>query len=406
MTITDRLDDELTRRLMHQRIVVLGEALEEGNGNRLMHQLLLLSAEDKRADISLWINSPGGSVSAMLAIHDVMRLIPNDVSTLAMGMAASAGQFLLSAGTPGKRLALPHARILLHQGSAGIGGTAMDIEIQAKDLRHTRDTVLALVAEHTGQSVETIERDSRRDRWFRPRRRASTGSSTAWSPPSTTSRRPVAAPLVGLGRSPGWPDEHLHDPVRRPADAAGRAHRRPLLPAALGPDHLPRHRDRRRRRQRRDRPAAAPGLGGALDPDQPVHQLPRRLDHRDAGDLRRHAVRGLAGRDDLRRPGRLDGRRTAGRRRARPPPDAAARARRTAPAGHAAARHHPRPDRRGRRGRPGPRPARGDPGAAHRPHAPTRSATTPTATSSSPARPPSTTASPTRCSPRRCRLAA
>ena len=160
------LDDELTRQLMHQRIVVLGEALEEGNGNRLMHQLLLLSAQDKRADISLWINSPGGSVSAMLAIRDVMRLIPNDVATLAMGMAASAGQFLLSAGTPGKRHALPHARILLHQGSAGIGGTAMDIEIQAKDLRYTRDTVLALVAEDTGQSVETIERDSRRDRWF------------------------------------------------------------------------------------------------------------------------------------------------------------------------------------------------------------------------------------------------
>jgi ATP-dependent Clp protease protease subunit len=151
---------------MHQRIVVLGEALEEGNGNRLMHQLLLLSAEDPRSDISLWINSPGGSVSAMLAIHDVMRLVPNDVSTLAMGMAASAGQFLLSAGTPGKRYALPHARVLLHQGSAGIGGTAIDIELQAEDLRKTRDTVIGLVAEHTGQDVATIERDSRRDRWF------------------------------------------------------------------------------------------------------------------------------------------------------------------------------------------------------------------------------------------------
>src|SRR5687768_17916634 len=165
MTITS-LDDELTRQLMHQRIVVLGAALEEDNGNRLMHQLLLLSAEDPRADISLWINSPGGSVSAMLAIHDVMRLIPNDVSTLAMGMAASAGQFLLSAGTPGKRYALPHARVLLHQGSAGIGGTAVDIEIQAQNLEHTRDVVLGLIAEHTGQPLERIERDSLRDRWF------------------------------------------------------------------------------------------------------------------------------------------------------------------------------------------------------------------------------------------------
>ena len=161
-----RIEDELVQRLMHQRIVVLGEALEEANGNRLMHQLLLLSAEDPHADISLWINSPGGSVSAMLAIHDVMRLIPNDVSTLAMGMAASAGQFLLSAGTPGKRYALPHSRVLLHQGSAGIGGTAVDIEIQADDLRLTVDTVIGLVAEHTGQDRETIERDSRRDRWF------------------------------------------------------------------------------------------------------------------------------------------------------------------------------------------------------------------------------------------------
>ena len=161
-----RIEDELVHRLMHQRIIVLGEALEEGNGNRLMHQLLLLSAEDPRADISLWINSPGGSVSAMLAIHDVMRLVPNDVSTLAMGMAASAGQFLLSAGTPGKRYALPHSRVLLHQGSAGIGGTAVDIEIQAEDLRQTRDTVIGLVAEHTGQDRATIERDSRRDRWF------------------------------------------------------------------------------------------------------------------------------------------------------------------------------------------------------------------------------------------------
>jgi ATP-dependent Clp protease protease subunit len=161
-----RIEDELVQRLMHQRIIVLGEVLEEGNGNRLMHQLLLLSAEDPHADISLWINSPGGSVSAMLAIHDEMRLIPNDVSTLAMGMAASAGQFLLSAGSPGKRYALPHSRVLLHQGSAGIGGTAVDIEIQAADLRLTRDTVIGLVAEHTGQDRETVERDSRRDRWF------------------------------------------------------------------------------------------------------------------------------------------------------------------------------------------------------------------------------------------------
>ena len=160
------LDDELATRLLHQRIIVLGTALDEAAGNRLCAQLLLLSAEDPRGDISLWINSPGGSVPAMLAIHDVMRLIPNDVSTLAMGWAASAGQFLLSAGTPGKRFALEHSRVLLHQGSSGIGGTAADIELQAEDLRHTRDTVLGLVAEHTGQDVARIREDSLRDRWF------------------------------------------------------------------------------------------------------------------------------------------------------------------------------------------------------------------------------------------------
>lgn len=162
-------DDDLATRLLHQRIVVLGTELDEAAGNRLCAQLLLLSAEDPRREISLWINSPGGSVPAMLAIHDVMRLIPNDVSTLAMGWAASAGQFLLSAGTPGKRYALEHSRVLLHQGSAGIGGTAVDVELQADDLRHTRDTVLGLIAAHTGQPVERVTEDSLHDRWFTAR---------------------------------------------------------------------------------------------------------------------------------------------------------------------------------------------------------------------------------------------
>ncbi len=112
------------------------------------------------------INSPGGSVPGMLAIRDCMRAIPNDVSTITIGMAYSAGQFLLSSGTRGKRFAMPHAKVLLHQGSAGIGGTAMDIAIQADDLRRTRDIVLACIAEDTGQPIERIEEDSRRDRWF------------------------------------------------------------------------------------------------------------------------------------------------------------------------------------------------------------------------------------------------
>lgn len=127
---------------------------------------MALATQDASADIALWIHSPGGSVPSMLAIRDIMRLIPCDVSTLAMGIAYSAGQFLLSSGTRGKRRALPHARVLMHQGSAGIGGTAVDIELQADDLRHTRDTVLGLIAEDTGQPVDRIFEDSLHDRWY------------------------------------------------------------------------------------------------------------------------------------------------------------------------------------------------------------------------------------------------
>lgn len=160
------LDDQLASRLLEQRIVVLGQMVDDRVANRLCAQLLLLSAEDPRADISLYINSPGGSVSAGLAIYDVMKLIPNDVSTLGMGLAASMGQFLLSAGTKGKRFCLPHARVLMHQGSAGIGGTAADIEIQAENLAYTNQLMNTLIAEHTGQTKQTIDADSLRDRWF------------------------------------------------------------------------------------------------------------------------------------------------------------------------------------------------------------------------------------------------
>jgi len=160
------LDDQVAARLLHQRIVVLGAEVDDPVANRLCAQLLLLSAEDPRGDISLYINSPGGSVTAGLAIYDTMRLIPNDVSTLAMGLAGSMGQFLLTAGTEGKRFSLPHAQILMHQGSAGFGGTAADVEIYAEQLDRLGTTVLRLTSEHTGQSMETVERDSRRDRWF------------------------------------------------------------------------------------------------------------------------------------------------------------------------------------------------------------------------------------------------
>jgi len=160
------LEDQLATRLLYQRIVVLGSEVNDPVANRLCAQLLLLSAEDPRRDISLYINSPGGSVTAGLAIYDTMQLIPNDVSTLAMGMAASMGHFLLCAGTPGKRYSLPHAQVLMHQGSAGFGGTAADVEIYSRQLERTSATMTGLIARHTGQPAERVRADSERDRWF------------------------------------------------------------------------------------------------------------------------------------------------------------------------------------------------------------------------------------------------
>ena len=167
MTNDQRLfGHQLRERFFSQRVLVLDGVLDDDNGTVLATQMLSLAGEDPDRDIALWIHSPGGSVPAMLAIRDVMRLVPCDVVTLALGLACSAGQFLLSAGTPGKRFALPHARILMHQGSAGIGGSAVEVEVQADDLRHTRDTVLGLIAEDTGQPVDRIFADSLHDRWF------------------------------------------------------------------------------------------------------------------------------------------------------------------------------------------------------------------------------------------------
>src|SRR5260221_3194757 len=165
-TIAGTIDDQLASRLLYQRIIVLGTEVDDRVANRLCAQLLLLSAEDGRSDISLYINSPGGSVSAGLAIYDTMQLIPNDIRTLAMGLAGSMGQFLLCAGTAGKRFSLPHAQVLMHQGSAGFGGTAADVEIYAEQLERTGAMMTALISKHTGQPEETVANDSLRDRWF------------------------------------------------------------------------------------------------------------------------------------------------------------------------------------------------------------------------------------------------
>ena len=159
-------EDHIFNRLLKERIIFLGSDVRDDNANAICAQMLLLAAEDPEKDIWLYINSPGGSVTAGMAIFDTMQWVPNDVATVAMGMAASMGQFLLSAGTPGKRYATPHARVMMHQPSGGIGGTASDIKIQAEQMLHIKKQMAELIAQHTGQSLEQIERDSDRDRWF------------------------------------------------------------------------------------------------------------------------------------------------------------------------------------------------------------------------------------------------
>ena len=158
--------DPVLDRLLEERIVFLGREVDDEIANRISAQLLLLSAQDPDRDITLYINSPGGSVTAGMAIYDTMQLITPDVTTWAVGFAASMGQFLLSAGTPGKRFALPHARILMHQPSAGVGGNATDVAIRAGVFGQMKREIAELTARHTGQSVETITADADRDRWF------------------------------------------------------------------------------------------------------------------------------------------------------------------------------------------------------------------------------------------------
>jgi ATP-dependent Clp protease protease subunit len=160
------LNDSVYDRLLRERIIFLGQPVDDTIANQICAQLLLLAAEDPTRDINLYINSPGGSVTAGMAIYDTMTFVECDIATYAMGLAASMGQFLLSAGTRGKRYALPHARILMHQPSAGIGGTASDIAIQAEQFKLTKREMAELIAEHTGQPVDQIQADSERDRWF------------------------------------------------------------------------------------------------------------------------------------------------------------------------------------------------------------------------------------------------
>ncbi|HEV6954761.1 MAG TPA: ATP-dependent Clp protease proteolytic subunit [Promicromonospora sp.] len=160
------LNDSIYNRLLKERIIWLGSEVRDENANAISAQMMLLAAEDPDKDIWLYINSPGGSITAGMAIYDTMQFIKPDVATVAMGMAASMGQFLLSSGTKGKRYITPHARVLMHQPSGGVGGTATDVRIGAQLIMHMKKVLAELTAEQTGQTVETIMRDNDRDNWF------------------------------------------------------------------------------------------------------------------------------------------------------------------------------------------------------------------------------------------------
>ncbi|MFF2022986.1 ATP-dependent Clp protease proteolytic subunit [Streptomyces sp. NPDC058171] len=157
--------DAVYNRLLDDRIIFLGKEVDDDIANRVTAQLLMLATDPTR-DIYLYINSPGGSITAGMAVYDTMQYIKNDVVTIAMGFCASMGQFLLTAGAKGKRFALPHTKILMHQPSAGLAGSTSDIKIYVEQLLRTKQEMAALIGHHSGQDIETITRDSDRDRWF------------------------------------------------------------------------------------------------------------------------------------------------------------------------------------------------------------------------------------------------
>ncbi|HEY0118532.1 MAG TPA: ATP-dependent Clp protease proteolytic subunit [Cellulomonas sp.] len=160
------LNDHIYNRLLRERIIWLGSEVRDENANAICAQMMLLAAEDPDKDIWLYINSPGGSITAGMAIYDTMQYIKPDVATIAMGMAASMGQFLLSSGAKGKRYATPHTRVLMHQPSGGFGGTATDVRINAELILHMKRVLAELTAEQTGKTIEQINADADHDRWF------------------------------------------------------------------------------------------------------------------------------------------------------------------------------------------------------------------------------------------------
>ncbi len=160
------LNDSIYNRLLRERIIWLGSEVRDENANAICAQMMLLAAEDPEKDIWLYINSPGGSITAGMAIYDTMQYVQPDVATIGIGMAASMGQFLLSSGAKGKRYATPHARVMMHQPSGGIAGTATDVRINAQLILHMKTVLAELTAQQTGKTVEQINSDADRDRWF------------------------------------------------------------------------------------------------------------------------------------------------------------------------------------------------------------------------------------------------
>ena len=220
------LDDQVYNRLLRERIIFLGSVVEDANANAICAQLLLLAAEDPDRDICLYINSPGGSVSAGMAIYDTMQFVKNDVATVAMGLAASMGQFLLCAGAPGKRYALPHARIMMHQPSGGLGGTASDIRIQAEQMLYTKKKMAELIARAHRPDRSSRSSATPTATAGSPRRRP---GSTAWSTRSSSS----AGQVERLGR------HRMSDPTHpvHPDDRAPRGERAQM--SDLSPAELP-----------------------------------------------------------------------------------------------------------------------------------------------------------------------
>jgi ATP-dependent Clp protease protease subunit len=159
---------DIYSRLLKDRIIFIGPSIDDYTASLVIAQILFLMSENKNQDINIYINSPGGAVTAGLAIYDTMQFVPCDIATYAIGQAASMGAILLAAGTKGKRHSLPHARIMIHQPWGGTGGTAADIQIQARELRRNKQVLLEILAKHTGQPLEKLEKDSDRDFFMTP----------------------------------------------------------------------------------------------------------------------------------------------------------------------------------------------------------------------------------------------